>query len=129
MNRIARIALIVLGCSVSAACTHVAAVTLPPPGKTASLDFANDRVTLSHGVAFAIQCLSCKVGESFSDDSTVASILPTTEELANTAAASTVNTTNSPRFVLVGEAPGVTHVRIAVLDAEDIDLEVTVLDD
>ncbi len=109
-------------------CTHYAAISSPPPGKTASLDYENDSATLSRGIALAIECLGCKVGESFSDDSTVASVLP-----ANVDALSEEATTGSripnPTFVLVGEGVGTTHIRVAVENQPDIDLQVTVVDD
>lgn len=109
-------------------CTHYGAISSPPPGKTASVDSQNDRATISRGVALAIECSGCKVGESFSDDSTIASVLPASVDALSEGATSG-SRISDPTFVLVGENVGATRVRIAVLNQPDIDLQVTVLDD
>ena len=114
----------------------LAALTVPPPGKTALMETKDDHLTLemSRGIAFAFECTSsgnsyngpCREATATSDDEGIAAVYPSyLDSLDQAWEDGNGNLRARTAFVVVGLADGGTTVRVSTSDG-DVDVELTV---
>ncbi len=97
----------------------------PPPTKTAELNAEEHVITVSKGVALAIQCVDTNTAEACkglrveSDDDTIVEVLPAF--LAPTGRSATTATAGQPRaaFVVLGNTVGEVTVRVFTDNGHD----------
>jgi len=110
-------------CLLLAACGDVSfkAITASPPDRTATLDDEEGEITLSQGVALAVECTSTSGGQHgpcpgmthHVDDPGVAAVLAAdVDELRERYANGTVDTQQPAVFVVTARAVGSTTLRI-----------------
>ena len=108
--------------AVIAGCGEVdlAALTVPPPGKVATLDAKNYTLELSRGVAFAFECTEnegsyygpCRGAELASSDAAIALTFPTYLDDVSTGYAGEVGPRSRSAFVVVGLEEGRATLRL-----------------
>ena len=99
---------------------YLSAQSVAPPGRAARLDevtgfwgLKSYRLELSRGVAFALTCSyggPCEHVHATSDDPAIAEVRPAS--LGVLERSSWTNQQQSAALVIVGKAPGRTHVRV-----------------
>jgi hypothetical protein len=113
----------------------LAALTAPPPTAVAELDWDEETVRVSQGIALAVECTyrgsPCESAKGSSNDEAIVKVLPAYVDLLapGDGTGYTQRGTPDPRavFVLVGNAQGTATVTITSADANDAVLAVTVL--
>lgn len=131
MKRAILIALLGAGCGE----VNVAALTVPPPGKTAQLDAENQTLHLSRGVAFAFECTEwdnsydgpCRNARVTATNPDVAPAYKSyVDSLAPTWDGGDVGPRSRAAFVIVGLAVGDAKVRVDTSD-DYVTIDVTVI--
>ncbi len=106
---------LVLFASMLVACTHMEALTVAPPGRTATLNGSAHEIAISPGVALALKCTSgwgnpCAAGQATVDDPKVARVYPAHLEKLEWYTDGKFAPTS---YVVVGVSPGDTVLRIS----------------
>jgi hypothetical protein len=130
MNRYIVVVGLLAGCGE----VDIAALTVPPPGKVATLDAKNHTLQLSRGVAFAFECTEsdggyygpCRDAQLASSDATIAQALPTYLDDLSSGYAGEVGPRSRSAFVVIGLAEGPTSLALSTAQ-ETITIAVTVL--
>lgn len=113
---------------------YLEALTVPPPGKAATLDTENRTLELSRGIAFAFACTESGGYSGPCRDATITSTEPSiatafssyVDELDRAYDGGDLGPRNKSAFVIVGMTPGTTDVRITT-EGEDVTISVSVV--
>ena len=97
------------------ACSHMDALTVAPPGRTATLNDTTREIALSPGVALALRCTTgwgnpCAAGQATVDDPKIARVYPAHLEKLEWYPDGTFAPTS---YVVVGVSPGETVLRVS----------------
>lgn len=131
MKQLILFAIFAVGCSD----VQLNALTVPPPGKAAQLDAENLELELSHGVAFAFECVEsnsdytgpCRDTTVTSQDSSIATAFDSyLDELAPAYGGGDLGPRSKSAFVVVGVTAGSTKLQVKTPE-EDLTVRVTVV--
>lgn len=113
---------------------YLEALTVPPPGKVATLDADNHTLELSRGIAFAFSCTETGGYSGPCRDATITSSEPAIatafasylDELDRAYDGGDLGPRSKAAFVVVGMTPGTTDVRVTT-EGDDVTVSVTVV--